>query len=170
MENKEEQFNKPRVVVDFEGHRKRKKERAEKEEIEVLRNEVEGVKREVKERIEKKEKRGTSFLSGGEILDVDPDELAASDLLLYKKVKDFKKDKTEFEDLFTSISKHKIRVFNHIVEKKKAEGYDPTGDFPLSDAAGDSRWAFMTWLMNKSLAEYGRKKSLEKKEEKGDAA
>ena len=71
-----------------------KKEKLEKEEIILLRHELEKVKEKTERRVEKDKKSG--FFHGAEILDVNLGELADDDVLLYKDLKEFLRKKITF--------------------------------------------------------------------------
>jgi len=128
-------------LIEFKG---KNKEKIDKEEVVLLRHELEKVKEKIREGYEQDKK--AVFFQGLELFYVNVNELTDDDLLVYKNLKDFKRQKISFEDMFCRLSQQKISVGEHVtamLEKDK--------DF---DFIKDSRAAFLAWMGNKLIDEY----------------
>ena len=123
-----------------------KKEKLEKEEIVLLRHELIKVQEKTSEMVEKDKKSG--FFHGAEILDVNLNELADDDVLLYKDLKEFLRKKIPFDEMFKELSLHRLLVGQHI-----ADMIEKNHNF---DFMKDSRVAFSAWAVNRAMDEYGK--------------
>ncbi len=125
-----------------------KKEKLEKEEIPLLRRELEKVKEKTREKYEKDKKSG--FFHGSEILDANINELFDDDILLYKDLKDFLKEKMPFDEMFKELSLHRLLVGRHIADMIEKN--------PNFDFMKDSRVIFSAWAVNRAMNEYYKQK------------
>ncbi len=138
-----------------------KKEKLEKEEIPFLRNELKKIRGKTKEICDRKEEK-PGFFHGEEIIDIDVDELTDDDLLLYKDLKEFAREKISFDEYFKELSLHRLSVGEHVV--------NIVGKKPNFDFRNDSRVGFLAWVANRAMYEYYRHKVKARENNKKAAA
>lgn len=157
-ENRKEQFNRPRVVVDIAEHRRKREALSEKKEMEISRGEIERIKGKIRSAYEKNEWGDKSrFFIGAELLSVDPSKLTEKDLSIFKKVKDFEKGKIEPE-------KAEILLTDYCDDVRRHEDFLKENS-PEVYIIGDSRIHFLAWIRNRMSHSILRKRREQKKKE-----
>ncbi len=133
-------------IIDLE---KIKNEKLEKEEIPFLRNELKKIQEKTKKTCDRGDKE-SGFFHGAEIISIDIDKLADDDLLLYKDLKDFTREKMPFDEYFKELSLHRLSIGEHLADIAEKN--------PNFDFRDDPRAAFSAWVVNRALGEYYQQK------------
>ncbi|MBN2198103.1 hypothetical protein JW698_02870 [Candidatus Wolfebacteria bacterium] len=160
LENCEEQFNSPKIVVDINKYERNKKGQEEIKEMDIFRDEIRLIKQEVdddknKKEEEKRKGMSGSFLRGTEILQVVPEFLTKEDLELYKDLKKCKAGKITIEKFEEKLENYRRRFANKKNNSDKKNNQS-------SDTYKVSGINFLAWLKNKAICEIGIRKYAKK--------